>query len=252
MRAVDFEASDRIATATLRRSAARNAIDEDMLADLRDVVERVRADDALNALVITGEGDAFCIGLDIDLLKRAFADPAYFKDVLDRYNRILLDLEALPVPVIAAVNGLARAGGFELILACDLVVVAEEARIADHHLAFGIMPGGGATQRAPRKLGDQRAKELIFTARWMDGAEAAAAGLALRTVPRAELPKAVEQLTAQLRDKSRECLAATKAAMQKGATLPLDQAVAVETDHFMRYLQTESTARAGFDAYVNR
>src|ERR1043166_7146696 len=113
MKAVDFRVSERIATATLTRSAARNAIDEDMLADLRAVVEKVRADEEIVALVIGGEGDAFCIGLDIDLLRRAFDEPPYFRDVLERYNQILLDLEALPVPVIASVNGLARAGGFE-------------------------------------------------------------------------------------------------------------------------------------------
>lgn len=252
MRAIEFEARDGIGTATLQRSAARNAIDETMLSDLRETITMVEADASIKALVITGSDDTFCIGLDIDLLKRAFAEPAYFRDVLERYNRILLDLERLPIPVIASVNGLARAGGFELILACELVIVAEEARIADHHLAFGIMPGGGATQRAPRKLGEQRARELIFTARWFDGAEAVAAGLALRAVPRAQLGGAVENLCEQLRDKSRSCLAAVKAAMREGEHVPLEDAVQIEIDHFMRYLENEPTARDGFNAYVDR
>jgi len=171
-------------------------------------------------------------------------------DHLARYRSILLDLEGLPVPVIAAVNGMARAGGFEMILACDLVIAADEARIADHHLSFGIMPGGGATQRAPRKLGAQRARELIFSARWLSGAEAVQIGLALRSVPRAELDAAVEALCAQLRDKSRAVLAATKAAMNDGAALPLAEALQLELDHFARYLAEEPSARDGFNAYI--
>src|ERR1041384_3952854 len=153
MDSVLYEANDGVARATLNRPAAMNAIDEAMLSGLAEAVARVAADTSVKALILTAAGDAFCAGLDLELLGRAFADHGYFRDVLQRFHRVLLDLESLPVPVICAVNGLARAGGFELILACDLVLIADTARVADHHLAFGIVPGGGATQRAPRKLG---------------------------------------------------------------------------------------------------
>lgn len=247
-----FEARDRIGTLTLHRPDAMNGIDEAMLAALPHTLAAVAADPGVKALVITGAGDAFCVGLDIGLLERAFADLAYFRDVLERFKRVLLDLEALPVPVVAAVNGLARAGGFEMALACDLVLIANEARIADHHLSFGIVPGGGATQRLARRVGQQRAREIIFTARWVSGEEAAAIGLALRSVPRAELPDAVESLVGVFRDRSRPGLAATKAAMNEGAGLPLAQALDVEIDHFLRYLAEEPTSREGFRAYVEK
>lgn len=220
-----------------------------MLAALPDPLRRVREDPDVKALVISGAGDAFCIGLDIDLLGRAFDDPAYFKDVLERLKRILIDIESLPVPVVAAVNGLTRAGGFELLLACDMAIAASEARIADHHLAFGIMPGGGATQRAPRKIGDQAARELIFTARWLTGDQAAECGLVLRAVPAARLAGEVEDLVSVFRGRSRAALAATKAAMNEGRALPLTQALDVETDVFMRYLTTDPDAAEGFRAY---
>lgn len=252
MPAVLYDVADRVATCTLNRPSAMNGIDEEILAGLAEVVAKVRADDSVRTLVITGAGDAFCVGLDIDLLGRAFGDSAYFRTVLERLKAILLDLEALPVPVIAAVNGLARAGGFEIALACDLVVVADEARIADHHMSFGIVPGGGATQRAPRKMGQQRARELIFTARWLRGPEAVEAGLALRSVPRAELDAAVEALTSQIRSRSRACLAATKAAMNEGAALPIGEAVDVEIAHFMEYLDGEPTSREGYQAYLEK
>lgn len=220
-----------------------------MLAAFPGVLQRVRIDPEVKALVISGAGEALCIGLDIALLGRAFDEPAYFKDVLERLKRILIEIESLPVPVVAAVNGLTRAGGFELLLACDLAIAASGARIADHHLAFGIVPGGGSTQRAPRKMGDQAARELIFTARWLTGDQAAERGLVLRAVPLPRLGEAVEELVSAFRTRSRTALAATKAAMNEGASLPLTQALDVETDVFMRYLTSDPNAAEGFRAY---
>jgi enoyl-CoA hydratase/carnithine racemase len=238
-----LEHHERVAYLTLQRPAALNAIDEPMLAALE------RDDEQVKALVVTGAGDVFCVGLDVQLLERGFADHEYFRGVLERFRRLLLDVEALPFPVIAAVNGLARAGGFEFALACDLVLIADEARVADHHMSFGIVPGGGATQRAARKLGDQRARELIFTARWVAGPEAVDIGLALRSVPRAQLASAAEELTSVFRSRSRPCLAATKQAMNEGRELPLEAALDVELTHFFRYLDEVPSSDEGFVAY---
>jgi enoyl-CoA hydratase/carnithine racemase len=158
-------------------------------------------------------------------------------------------METLPVPVVAAVNGLARAGGFELILASDLAIAAHEARIADSHTQFGVIPGGGATQRAPRRIGAQRARELIFTARWIDGRDAAAYGLVLGSVPRADLAAATEELVDHFRTKSRACLAAAKAAMNDGARLAVADGVRLEIDRFFEYIDESPDAREGFNAY---
>src|SRR5262249_46305888 len=84
---------------------------------------------------------------DLECLERGFADHAYFRSFLERFHAALLRLERLPVPTVAAVNGLARAGGFEIALACDLAICADEARIADNHTGFGVIPGAGASQR---------------------------------------------------------------------------------------------------------
>lgn len=252
MAAVSLDVTDTVATATLNRPDAMNGISEEVLDGLDRVIAAVGQDSSIKALIVTGAGDTFCVGLDIGLLGRAFAEPAYFRTVLERYKDILLALEALPVPVIAAVNGLARAGGFELILACDLVLVAEEARIADHHLSFGIVPGGGATQRAPRKLGHQRARHLIFTAGWLRGVEAVGYGLALRAVPREHLMDEANELAATFKARSRAALAATKAAMNEGGDLPLERALDVELDHFMRYLETDPSASEGYRAFIEK
>ncbi|MGH3115149.1 MAG: enoyl-CoA hydratase/isomerase family protein, partial [Gaiellaceae bacterium] len=222
MSAVEYEVRDRIGYARLNRPRALNAIDEEVLAALAGLVETVAGDEDVKAFVLTGTGDAFCVGLDLGLLERAFADTAYFRDVLVRLKDLLLGLEALPMPVVAAVNGTTRAGGFEIMLACDLVLVADEARIGDTHLAYGIVPGGGATQRLPRLVGMQRARDLIYTGRWIDGCEAVEAGLALRSVPSAGLDTAVEELVGVFRNRSRAALAATKTAMRQGVTPALE------------------------------
>jgi enoyl-CoA hydratase/carnithine racemase len=187
--------------------------------------------------------------MDLACLERGFRDHAYFRSFLERLAAVLLRMEALPVPVVCAVNGLTRAGGFEIVLASDLVLIANEARIADDHGRFAVLPGGGATQRAPRKLGWQRAADLILTARWIDGPGAVEYGIALRSVPRADLPAAVEELVDRLRGKSRAFLGAAKAAMRDGAALPLEDAVRLEIDHFIRHLERSPDAQEGFTAY---
>ena len=243
---------DRVAYVTLDRPAALNAIDDAMVDGLDRVLADVEADHAIRALVLTGGGEVFCVGMDLACLDRGFRDHAYFRRFLERLNAVFLRMEALPVPVVTAVNGLARAGGFEIILASDLAIAADEARIGDNHTQFGVMPGGGATQRAPRRMGAQRARELILTARWVDGRGAADCGLVLRSVPRAELAAAVEELVGQLRNKSRACLAATKAAMNDGAELGIADGIRLEMDRFFAYLERSPDATEGFTAYRER
>ena len=247
-----YEPRDRIGYLTLNRPDALNAIDETVLESFPNVLETAVADQSIKALVISGAADVFCVGLDIDLLTHAFDDLNYFRNVLERFKNLLLQIEAAPLPVIAAVNGLVRAGGFELILACDLVIAADEARIGDTHLAFGIVPGGGATQRAPRRLGHQVARELIFTGRWIKGTEAADIGLALKSVPTADLDASIEGLAEMLRPLSRPCLAETKAAINAGKDLPLEEGLDLELEHFIRFLEEEPTSREGYNAYIER
>ena len=243
------EERDRVVYARLDRPGALNALDERVVERLDGVLAGIERDDSVRALVLTGTGETFCVGMDLACLERGFRDHAYFRRFLDRLAGVLLRMESLPVPVVAAVNGLTRAGGFEIVLASDLVVAAHEARIADDHGRFAVLPGGGATQRAPRKLGRQRAAELILTARWIDGRAAAEYGIALRSVPRADLAAAVEELVDQLRNKSRAFLGAAKAAMRDGATLALADAVRLEIDRFIEHLERSPDAQEGFTAY---
>jgi enoyl-CoA hydratase/carnithine racemase len=247
-----FETRDGAAYLALNRPESLNAINEQMVEDLSQAIDHVRSTPEIKAVAISGAGRAFCVGADLDVLTRGFDDLEFLESFLRRLNRTLLDLESLEVPVIAAVNGLARAGGLELILACDVAIVSDEARIGDNHTEFGVMPGGGATQRAPRRLGMQRAKELIFTAKWLDGRGAVDYGIALRSVPGAELPEAIEEMLVQFRNKSRPCLSAVKRAIHEGENLGIEDAIDLEIEHFMRYTRDHADAREGFRAFLEK
>jgi len=245
-----FHIRQRVAYLSFDRPDQLNGITEEVIDQLNEAIATVAGDPTLVALVIQGTGKAFCVGLDIDLLDRAFEDSDYFTSVLQRYGQVLQDLEALDVPVIAAVNGITRAGGFELILACDLVLAAEEARIGDVHTSFGVVPGGGSTQRLPRKIGDQRAKELILTARWLTAGEAVDYGLILDQVPAAKLAERTEELLDALRLKPASVLRAVKRAMRLGSGQDLANALQVEINEFLTHLTADpSDSREGFRAY---
>lgn len=247
---MDFQIRDRVGYLTFDRPDRLNSITEGVIDELIEVIAAVRNHPTLVALVIRGMGKGFCVGLDLDLLDRAFEDPVYFKSILGRYGQALLDLESLDVPVIAAVNGITRAGGFELMLACDLVLAAEEASIGDVHTSFGVVPGGGSTQRLPRKIGDQKAKELILTARWLTAGEARDYGLVLAVVPLAQLSDRTEELLDELRRKPASVLRAVKRAIRDGADLPLVRGLEIEIDEFVRHLTADpSDSREGFRAF---
>ena len=233
-----YAVSDRVARATFTGSE----ISEQSLDDVNDVVARVQADTSVRTLVLRGTGDVFCEGIGAELFATAFADLEYFEHVLTRVAATCLSLEALDVPVIAAVNGRATAAGFELALACDVIIAADEARLGDAQIAIGLIPGGGASIRLPRTVGVQRSRELIYSSRAVAGSEAVAIGLALRSVPGAEL-------AATFVDKSRRALASAKRQINGGLGLDTPSGVEHERTEFIRYLrEPHSDAIEGFRA----
>ncbi|MFS3126879.1 enoyl-CoA hydratase/isomerase family protein [Nocardioides sp. Bht2] len=254
MTEVQHLAVDQVLYVVLDGEAQMNSLTPQALDGLEAAITSAEQSDDLRAMVITGSGDkAFSVGIDITYLGACFASPGeVFLPFIDRLHRVLRRLEELPIPVIARVNGLARAGGFELILACDLVVVATEARVGDIHLEFGVPPGAGASQRAARKLGDQRAKALMLLSRWLVGAELVEWGLAIAAVPRADLDGEIESMLALLRGRSRPAIAVTKRTISAAAQLPLAEGLAYERALFAQHLvETESPAE-GYLAFVEK
>lgn len=214
---------------TLNRPDAMNALTPDVLAVIHASLDTAEADEAVRAVVLTGSGRAFCAGADLKYV-RAQSDQGV--DATDRFLRLVVDtmnrLEQFPMPVIAAVNGLALAGGLELVLCCDLVVAARSAKLGDAHANYGLLPGGGGSARLPRKIGPTRAKYLFFTGEFVAADDLVAAGLVNVVVDDEKLVSATESLVAKIVSKSPAGLRRMKQLVQDGLEQPLETALRLE------------------------
>ena len=241
-----------VATIRLNRPDAMNALSSELLQEFSNAVSEVGQDHSIKALVIRGEGKAFCAGADLIFFDSIFGDLANLNPYINLLNQCFLQLEDLPVPVIAVVHGFALAGGLELLLACDMVIATKDARLGDQHANFGLMPGGGSTQRLPRRVGMQRAMELLTTGRWLSGPEAVDWGLALRSVPVERIDEELEGLLASLRGKSRTSLGWIKSTTQRGKDLPLRDGLALESSAFVQYFATSPHPQEGIRAFKEK
>ncbi len=249
---IKLEIENSVATIRLNRPNALNALNSELLEELSDAISTVETDESVKALVVRGEGRAFCSGADLNFFETAFDDSSQLTPYIKKLNSCFLQLEELPIPVISVVHGFALAGGLELMLACDMTLATDDARIGDQHTNFGLMPGGGSTQRLPRRIGMQRAMELLTTGRWLSGAEAADWGLVLRAVPADSLDQELEELVAPLRTKSRPGLGWVKSVTRRGSDLSLTDGIALESSSFVQYSTTHSHPKEGIQAFKEK
>lgn len=200
-----------VATITLNRPDALNALTPGMLEALSLALEAAGEDDAVRAIVLTGAGRAFSSGVDLKALGDRPIVNGSVGDILDiPARRSIRYMEIAPKPVIAKVNGHCFTGALELVLGCDLIYVAAEAKLGDTHAKWGVRPSWGMSQRLPRRVGMTRAKEMSLTARSVSGADAVEIGLANGCVPAAELDDLVASVLEQILENSAHVLAAYK------------------------------------------
>ena len=205
------DAAAAVRTLTLSRPEALNALTPDLLAELADALQAAADDPAVRVVVLTGEGRAFSAGVDLKALGQAGVDGGDVSSALnDPARRVTELLSTMPKVTIARVNGFCFTGALELALACDLMVVAEEAKLGDTHAKFGLRPTWGMSARLVRLVGLARARELSYTARTFTGAEAAAMGMAVRAVPLDELDAAIAELTDAIVENSRDSISVYK------------------------------------------
>lgn len=243
---VDVAVVDAVATVTLNRPEALNAITPAMLAELISALEALAADGSVRVVVLTGAGRAFSAGVDLKALGERSLDGGSVGDILDVPARRAIELlTTMPKVVVAKVNGFCFTGALELALACDLIVVAEAAKLGDTHAKFGLRPTWGMSQRLIRLVGAARARELSYTARTFTGAEAAAWGLAVRTVPAPELDGAVDELVAALLANSGDSQAAYKDLYRAALDHGLASGLAYEASTSYEIADTEQRV-AGF------
>jgi enoyl-CoA hydratase/carnithine racemase len=177
--------------------------------------------------------------------------PAALRRLFEEFLAACDLIGELAVPVIAAVEGYAMAGGFELIQACDIAIARDDAVLADNHLNFGMIPGGGGSQRLPRIVGPQRALGLILSGDRLTGAQAEQWGLVYRSVPAAEFERAVADLVANLVSKDAAALARAKRLVRDGVRLPLRDGLTMETETIIRHLGGEE-AGVGISRFTGR
>jgi methylglutaconyl-CoA hydratase len=235
---VRVERAGAVATVTLARSEAANALSKALVADLRAALAALEVDATLAVVILTGAGDkAFCAGAD--LKERRGMTPDQTREVLDGLNGLMNEVAAFPRAVIAAINGVAFGGGLELALAADLRLAADTAQLGLTEVRLGIIPGAGGTQRLSRLCGIAVAKELILTGRRLDAAAALSLGIVGRVVPAADLMTAAAAIAGEIAQGGPLAVAQAKRAIDDGFGRPLAEGLAVERGAYEVVLTSE-------------
>jgi 2-(1,2-epoxy-1,2-dihydrophenyl)acetyl-CoA isomerase len=226
---LDVSVAAGVATLVLNRPAARNALNMELKRELARLLRAIPDDPSIRALLLTGEGSAFCAGGDVkelDATRTALVSRDRMRWLL---QEVIIPLARLEVPTVAAVNGSAFGAGLSLALACDIVVASEQATFSFAFSRMGLVPDCGALWFLPRALGPGQAKELLFTARRFGPEEARALGLVQRVVPAAEFQQAAGDLAASLAAGPKAVLRMTKRLLEQAATSTHDEAAELES-----------------------
>lgn len=224
-----FEKVGKIATVTLDRPKVLNAINRKLLSELKLVARMLSDDREVRVVIVTGQGEkAFSAGADISELEAM--TPMELRDLCRGGIEILNLFENMPKVVIAAVNGYALGGGWELALCCDFVYASENAKFGLAGINLGSVDGWGGLQKLVRLAGMSRAKELIFTGNTISASEAAKLGLVNRVCSSADLMAAVVSVAQRIAEKSAAALTVAKAAVNEGANVPLGIAVLMDAN----------------------
>ncbi len=255
-RLIGRERKDGVEWLTLDHPASMNALSLPMLEQLAEAVEDLHKDHsgAVRCVVITGAGrKAFSAGGDLRGFQADLAEPTTdrFLDRLRYAQQVFDRIEDLPMPVIGAVNGVAVAGGLELLLCCDLVIAAESARMGDGHARYGIIPAGGASARLPRKIAANRANYLLLSAELLPARTLEQWGLVNQVVADGELFDAVIAVARGLAQHSPRGLRAIKALLRGSPEHSAAEAARAEIDAFAHYARSADLAE-GLQAFAQK
>jgi enoyl-CoA hydratase len=214
----------------LSRPDALNALHPDLIGAVNHALDGTRGDSGLRAIVLSGRGRAFSAGADLKYNQSVSGLPGGNTAFVRAVSELTLRLEEFELPVIAALNGLAAAGGLELALGCDLIVAGASAKLGDMHANYAMFPGGGASVRLARRIGAPNTKKLMWWGETISADEALAMGLVDSVVPDDKLAETVNGMVAKLAGKSPLVLRRMKAAINQGLDLPIRSALRWERD----------------------
>ena len=250
---VTLEVSDRIAWVTLRRPERLNALAGDMRDQFRErLVEAAGSSEPIRALVVTGEGRAFCAGGDVDTMAqlRQQGDSGGFRRILHAGAECVLALQAFPALTVAAINGVAAGAGLALALNCDLRVAVPDARLIASWSRIGLAPDWGATHWLPQSLGHSRALSLVLSGGQIDAATALDWGLLQELVERGELLNRAGEIAAT-HGRSPETVLAIRQLLRKGSRGSLEASLAAETEAQEELFESDAVGK-GLVAFLER
>ncbi|WCL50115.1 enoyl-CoA hydratase-related protein [Leptospira sp. GIMC2001] len=246
MKLIDYTEGKGIGILRLQSPATRNAISRELLRQLDIIIRELdlsKPKDQPRVLIITGEGNtAFCAGAD--LKERATMTEAEVWSFLGKFREFLANIERLPFPTIAGINGVALGGGLEIALACDLRAISTSALIGLPETKLGIIPGAGGTQRLSRLIGANRAKEIIFTGRKISATEANLLGLVNRVLPEENFAETLLSFAEEISSSAPISLRAAKRAIQEGLNLDLEKGLDLEQECYSLTLKTKDREEA--------
>jgi enoyl-CoA hydratase len=247
MEFVKLELNEALATLTIDRPKALNALNPQVLSELLEALEKARGS---RGAIITGAGEkAFVAGADIAQLSEL--TPAMALEAAALGHQVCDAIAALPFPVIAAVNGFALGGGCELALACDLIYASERAKFGLPEVTLGVIPGWGGTQRLARRIGPARAAELIFTGDIIDAVKAKEVGLALEVLAADKLMPHCREVLGRIAKRGPLAVSAAKRVIAQGLDLALSEGCSVERHAFSELFAT-TDQREGMKAFLEK
>ena len=242
------ETRGRVGLVTLNRPKVLNALNDSLMNELGDALAAFDADEAIGAIVITGNDKAFAAGADIGAMKdRSFRDVYMGQYITRNWER----MRSIRKPVMAAVAGYALGGGCELALMCDIIIAADTAKFGQPEIKLGIIPGAGGTQRLPRAVGKAKAMDLVLTGRMMDAAEAERSGLVSRVVSADKLLEEALAAAAQIAEFSLPSVMMAKEAVNRAYESPLAEGMLFERRVFHALFATEDQ-KEGMAAFVEK
>jgi enoyl-CoA hydratase/carnithine racemase len=224
-----YEKHGEVAWITLNRPEKLNAFTEVMLDEWHSLLAEISQDQTCRIVIVKGEGKAWSAGVDLSVFQNIKVEPGF--KAWDDGDQIIRLLENMPQVSICMLNGYCFTGAMEIMMAFDLIIAADDAKIGDTHTKWGIPPKWGMTQRLAHQVGMRKAKELSFTAQAISGKEAERIGLVNKSVPLTELKETVEALAEQILGNSGQTIAAVKQLYQYGSTHSLEEGLKFERDY---------------------
>jgi enoyl-CoA hydratase/carnithine racemase len=247
-----YEKLDGVAWVTLNNPEKYNALDYDMRMELKEALEDAGKDENIRVVVIKGSGKAFSSGADLKkfLELNSLGILKYMNEV--GTSRVLIRLiREMPKPVIAAVHGYCLGGGFELAMACDIIIASDDAVFGQPEVNVGLIPGGGGTQFLPRIIGEKKAKEIIFTGDRIPAKTLEELGLINRVVPSDKLIEAVKEYIEKIKSKSPIIIAAAKESINAALEMNLKEGLILESKIFGLLFSTEDQ-KEGAKAFLEK